>query len=110
MIRVYQIQLSDLQIQLLNEQGWGVDNPKIRAYGRRGLGRVEDVDMEFYTPVAVVQTDDLEEAFELMNLWEQPDRIVALAPFMASMSVGDVVETEDGRRFLCAPIGFEEIL
>lgn len=109
MIKVYKIQLTNEEIEQLNNEGWGSSNPKIRAYGQRSFGDVDKVDMQFYTHVANVKTYDREDAFRLMNLWEQEDLIELIDGPCASMSVGDVLEMEDGRRFLCASFGFTAI-
>lgn len=108
MIKVYQIVLSNFEIYTLNKEGWECPDPKIRAYGRLSFVKPEDVDMQFYTHVANVQTSDQEEAFMLMNLWEKPELVEKLSP-TRSMSVGDVLEMEDGTFYLCASFGFEPL-
>jgi hypothetical protein len=109
MIEVYQIRLNDLEMFQLQAEGWDSENAKLRAYGRKMFGKVEDVNMEHYTHVANVYTNDMEEAFRLMNLWEGSDNIVEKLGACSSMSVGDVLEMEDGKRFVCASFGFKEI-
>jgi hypothetical protein len=47
----------------------------------------------------------MEEAFKLMNLWERPESIEKLGR-CSSMSVGDILELEDGTKFRCASFGF----
>ena len=108
MLNVYQIRLTHEEVVQLTAFGWGVDNPKIQAYGARHFGKIENVNMDHYDLVAKVDTNDLEKAFELMNLWDRPELVTKLSS-CSSMSVGDVVEDEDGNRFLCASFGFEKI-
>ena len=109
MLNVYQIRLTHEEVVQVTALGWGVDNPKIQAYGARHFGsKIENVNMDHYDLVAKVDTNDLEKAFELMNLWDRPELVTKLSS-CSSMSVGDVVEDEDGNRFLCAAFGFEKI-
>ena len=109
MLNVYQIRLTHEEVVQVTALGWGVDNPKIQAYGARHFGnKIKNVNMDHYDLVAKVDTNDLEEAFELMNLWDHPERVTKLSS-CSSMSVGDVVEDEDGNRFLCASFGFDKI-
>ncbi len=105
MIKVYQFHLNDLEMFQLRAEGWESENVKIRAYGRKSLGKVEDVNMEYYTHVANVYTNDKEVAFREMNLWEEVNMVETFGDCY-SMSVGDVLEMEDGSRFICANFGF----
>jgi hypothetical protein len=107
MLNVYQIQLSDKETAGINRVGWDFSE-KTKAFAGRSFVKPYAVKIDFYDMVATVDTDDLEEAFELMNLWEQPERVSKLLR-CSSMSVGDIVETENGDRYLCASFGFEKI-
>jgi hypothetical protein len=49
----------------------------------------------------------MEEAFELMNLWNDESKVERLGP-CSSMSVGDILDV-DGKLFRCASFGFEAI-
>jgi hypothetical protein len=49
----------------------------------------------------------MEDAFRLMNLWENPELVEKLGR-CSSMSVGDILEMEDGTMFRCASFGFTE--
>jgi len=107
MIKVYQIQLTDLEITVANEGG---TSPRLKAYFDRSFGSTFKAEnFQYYTHVANVFTDDMEYAFELMNLWEGSDNIVEKLGRCSSMSVGDVLEMEDGTKFRCASFGFEQI-
>ena len=81
-------------------------------------------DMEL---MAEVEGDDPEHAYKLMQngvvtdswMMNPPDGLKVLSPPVVhlgrlygrrSMNVGDVVLTNDGRRFFCAAIGFEELV
>lgn len=107
MLKVFQIQLTDDEIALLNREGWGCTDPRIQAYGRRSLGEVGPI--ELYDHVANVDTDDLEAAFILMNLWNDESKITRIGESISSMSVGDIIENEQGERFVCASFGFNKI-
>lgn len=113
MIKVYQFHLNELERFRLTAQGWDSPDPKIRAYGRKSLGQVEDVNFNYYKHVANVNTNDREVAFTQMNLWDLLDdneqMVEKLQEEVYSMSVGDIIEMEDGTRYLCASFGWEII-
>lgn len=107
MIKVYQIQLTDEEIDAINR---GETFPKHLAYFNRSLdSRFKAEDFQYYTHVANVETDDMEEAFMLMNLWENESAIERITPRCSSMSVGDILEDADGKLFRCASFGFTAI-
>jgi hypothetical protein len=107
MIKVYQIQLTDAEITAVNN---GETSDRIKAYFDRSFdGSFKAENFQYYTHVANVSTLDMEQAFEFMNLWEQPERVDQITPYVASMSVGDILEMEDGTKFRCASVGFDEI-
>ena len=107
MLKVYQIQLTDSEITVFNAGG---SSPKLRAYFDRSFDSMFKAEnFEHYTHVANVQTDDMEYAFELMNLWEGSDNIVEKLGRCSSMSVGDILVTEDGAMYRCASFGFDKI-
>ena len=107
MIKVYQIQLTNKEIDLVNS---GESTPRTKAYLDRSFGRLWKIEnFQYYTHVANVDTNNMEDAFELMNLWDGSDNIVEKLGRCSSMSVGDILEMEDGTRYRCASFGFEEI-
>jgi hypothetical protein len=107
MIKVYQIQLTDLEITVANEGG---STPKLEAYFDRSFASTFMAEnFQYYTHVANVFTDDMEYAFELMNLWDGSDNIVEKLDRCSSMSVGDVLVMEDGSMYRCASFGFDKI-
>ena len=103
---VYQIDLADIA-DLINAEGWDChvkavahiqntihDNPAISV-------------MHFdscYTKVAEVVADDLNHVFEVGNIGPE-DRITRLRR-MHSISVGDIIEDEEGNRWMVAGVGF----
>lgn len=106
MIKVYQIQLTDLEITIANEGG---STPKLKAfYDRMFESTFKAENFQYYTHVANVDVDGFEQAFRAMNLWEDDenfDRVERLGP-CSSMSVGDIVEDHDGKLYRCASFGF----
>jgi hypothetical protein len=105
MINVYQIQLTDAEIAAVNN---GETSDRIKAYFDRSFERTFKAEnFQYYTHVANVDTNDMEEAFALMNLWEDESKVEKLGP-CSSMSVGDILDV-DGKLFRCASFGFDEI-
>ena len=107
MIKVYQIALTNAEIDMINS---GETSPRIKAYFDRSFeGKFKAENFQYYTHVANVDTNDMENAFEAMNLWEESiyfEDIFKLRP-CPSMSVGDILEMEDGSKYRCASFGFE---
>ena len=106
MIKVYQIQLTDLEIAAANGDRI---SPKIKAYFDRSFDTLFKAEnFQYYTHVANVDVDGFEQAFEAMNLWEDSnlfDRVEKLVK-CSSMSVGDIVADHDGTLYRCASFGF----
>ncbi len=104
MIKVYQIQLSDAEVDALNR---GEEFEKGKAYFSRMFdAKFKPEIFQFYDHVATVNTDSMESAFNLMNLWNQPELVERHGP-CSSMSVGDILDV-DGELFRCASFGFEK--
>jgi hypothetical protein len=102
MIKVYQIQLTNAEIDMINN---GETSDRIKAYFDRGFeGTFKAENFQYYTHVANVDTRDLEEAFKAMNIMS--DIPVSCYDRCSSMSVGDILELEDGTKFRCASFGF----
>lgn len=59
--------------------------------------------------VATVDTDSLDETFRLTNLWKEPEKVNKISEKMHSVSVGDILLTEDGQYHLVAGFGFDEV-
>lgn len=105
MIRVYQIQLTDAEVDAANR---GEQTPRIKAFFDRSFERTFKAEnFKFYDHVANVDAADMEEAFSLMNLWYDESKVVRLGR-CSSMSVGDILEV-DGSLYRCASFGFSLI-
>ena len=111
MIKVYQIRLTDAEVDAINRDE---DFPKAKAFFGRSFDSKFDPDnFQYYTHVANVHVDTMEEAFRAMNLWEDDvnffkiDRVIDVP--CSSMSVGDILELEDGSLYRCASWGFTSL-
>ena len=103
MIKVYQISLTDAEIDMINS---GETSDRIKAYFDRSLeGKFKAENFQYYTHVATVDTRDMEKAFEYMNLWNS-DKVQKITRAVSSMSVGDILES-NGQLYYCASFGFE---
>lgn len=103
MIKVYQIQLTDAEIAIVNSGG--EYTPRIKAYFDRSFeSTFKAENFQYYTHVATVETNDMEEAFKAMNIMS--DIPVSCYDRCSSMSVGDILEMEDGSKYRCASFGF----
>ena len=91
MITIYQIRLTNEQIDRVNAYGFGsVPAMKAKTNVMFGAKNFKYSDFEYYMPTMKVDTNDLEEAFELTNLWEDESKIERLGPYQSSSSVGDI--------------------
>lgn len=107
MIKVYQIQLTDAEVADSNLVVGS--SPRVKAYFDRSFdGSFKAENFQYYTHVANVDTNDMEEAFQLMNLWEDETKVEKLGP-CSSMSVGDILVLECGWVYRCASFGFAPI-
>jgi hypothetical protein len=106
MIKVYQIQLSNAEVDAINR---GEQSLKSKAYFGRLFHRTFKPEyFVYYDHVASVDADNMETAFRLMNLWEDESKIQKHAR-CSSMSVGDILELEDGSRYRCTSFGFDPL-
>ena len=103
MIKVYQIQLTDAELDAFNR---GARSEKSKAYLSRMFdGTLKPEIFQFYDHVANVYAADMDDAYRLMNLWEDEALVERLGP-CSSMSVGDILELEDGSKYRVASFGF----
>ena len=102
MIKVYQIALTDAEVDMINS---GETSDRIKAYFDRSFdGTFKAENFQYYTHVATVDTNDMEKAFEYMNLWNS-DKVQKITRLVSSMSVGDILEY-NGQLYRCASFGF----
>lgn len=108
MITIFQIQTSDAQVDAFNA---GSSVPAIEAKRKLLIGakKFEPSMLEFFTPVYEVETDNLDTAFELTNLWMNGHLVRALPGTRGhSSSVGDIFG-HNGRYYMVDNFGFEEL-
>lgn len=88
MITIYQIKITNAQIDAFNA---GRSAPSIEAKRTLmfGASKFTPDMLQHFTEVARVDTNDLEEAFELTNLWEDTSKVQKFTQ-MSSTSVGDI--------------------
>lgn len=96
----------------INALGWteaAKRFPAVAAYlaARRGSEGFKTEHLTHYAPVAVVAGEDLEDVFAILNGAKLGD-IIALGRFW-SLSVGDIVVTQEGEQYIVDPIGFSLI-
>ncbi len=99
---VYQIALS----QSNNDPSDALMNVHF-SLSLRGSKAWNEIFWKFFQPVATVATDDLDHAFELMNLWNDESLVERIKP-LHSLSVGDILKSGD-KFFMVDPYGFSEI-
>ena len=107
---VYQIELSKAIVNEVNQLGDHLKAcdafPSYNAYFQTRWGKWEPEFLAYYTLVAEINTDDLEEVFEVGNGYGDQSKLRRISP-MHSVSVGDLVRNAKGEWFLCAPVGWE---
>ena len=76
--------------------------------GDKTVGLAEKALYEgLYTGVAQIEADNLDQVFEIGNIG--PESSITRLSRMASVSVGDLIEDEDGNRHVVANFGFKEV-
>lgn len=106
MITIYQIRVTEEEVNRYNA---GVSVPSIEAKRKvsfRAKNFTSDM-LKYYCEVAQVSTDDLEEAFELTNLWNDESKVNRFTK-MSSTSVGDIFRLRE-RFYMVDTFGFTEL-
>ena len=88
MITIYQIKMTNTQIDSFNT-GQSVPSIEAKRALMFGASKFTPGMLKHFTEVARVDTDDLEHAFELTNLWEDIGKVKKFTE-MSSTSVGDI--------------------
>lgn len=107
MITIYQIQLTDAQVNAFNA---GNSVPSIEAKRKLMFGSkhfTPDM-LQYFTEVARVDTDDLEDAFAITNIWNEAWKVDRITETMSSTSVGDIFG-QNGRFYMVDNFGFAEL-
>lgn len=109
---VYQIQLSDAQIDLINDKGHDAVPAQVAKLkmsmdyngDRIGQAAYEAFDAGYYTHVANITADCVSDVYTIGNIGPMKS-IERISP-MSSISVGDIIVNEEGQMVVVAPVGF----
>jgi hypothetical protein len=70
-------------------------------------------DFDEYVKVADVDTDDINNVFELTNHithnWKENEEVTAHLDLVRSTSVGDIVIDPEGKKYICVDFGWDEL-
>ena len=109
--QVYQIHLTNEDIALINSTGDHAAVPanalkQKMSFGRDRIGgyAAEAWDKGYYTHVANITAEDINEVFEIGNIG--PEQNIERIAQMHSVSVGDMIIVDDGTQVVVADIGF----
>ena len=113
--KVYQIQLTDAEVDHVNANGHdSLPKQKIKVdmdfdfRGNKIASMARDaMDSGYYNHVANIRAADVAQVFEVGNIG--PESQIERLGRMSSVSVGNVVEEADGTRWVCAPFGWKEV-
>jgi len=110
--KVYQIQLTDAEIDLINEKGHNAvhkQSLKLDMNFKDNTGAIaaDAFNRGYYTHVANITADTLEGVFHVGNMG--PEENIERMSRMHSISIGDIVETADGEQSVVATFGFKEV-
>ena len=110
---VYQIQIDRSvynEVNRLGHEAAAQQYPEYRAYmdtSFRGSTKYKPEYAEYFKPVCTIEAANLNRVFDIGNIGPE-ESITRLAP-MHSISVGDIIEDEQGRRVMVDSFGFGEI-
>ena len=115
--KIFQIHLTDAEVNTINETGDHFAVPKQAARLRLQFGTdnpkaaddlVNDAFAKgFFEHVGNIRANDLEDVFEVGNIG--PENLIERFSQMHSISVGDVILDEDGMMWLTAQVGFQPV-
>ena len=110
--KVYQIQLTDAEIDLINEKGHDAvhkQSLKLDMNFKDNTGAIaaDAFNRGYYTHVANITADTLEGVFHVGNMG--PEENIERMSRMHSISIDDIVENADGEQSVVATFGFKEV-
>ena len=115
--KIFQIHLSDAEVDFINHTGDHFAVPKQAARLRLQFGTdnpkaADDLVNDAFTKgyfehVGNIRANDLEDVFEVGNIG--PENLIERFSQMHSISVGDVILDEDGMMWLTAQVGFQPV-
>jgi hypothetical protein len=96
MITIYQIQMTNSEVDAFNA-GHPVEKIDVKRRLMFGAKKFDPSMLKHFDAVYEVETNDLEEAFEITNIWENGHLVRALPGTRGhSSSVGDIFRKGDG--------------
>jgi len=110
---VYQINYTNDEIEGINSgmKSMKRDIKSDMAFDFRGEKIVDLAEKalyeNLYNAVSYIEADSLNEVFQVGNIG--PESQITRLDRMASVSVGDLIEDEDGNRHVVANFGFKEV-
>lgn len=109
MIKIFQIILTNAEIDLINSSPLGHTAVERQIHKMDlSMGCQLTTEMLYsFEHTMTVDTDDLEEAFHVTNLWNDESSITRVSERQASTSVGDMLVTSNGDTYICAAVGFQ---
>jgi hypothetical protein len=111
--KVYQIKLTDAEVDMINDKGHdSVHKNSLRLdmnIRANDIGRLaaDAFNRGYYTHVSNITADSLEGVFHVGNMGPESS-IERISP-MHSLSVGDIVEDEAGKKSVVADWGFKDV-
>jgi len=110
--KLYQIRLTDSEIDLINKEGHEAVHKNSLRLSMNFSKDISSISADafnrgYYTHVSNITTEGLEGVFQVGNIGPE-EQIERLAP-MHSVSVGDIVEGEDGVKHVVADFGFKKV-
>lgn len=104
-IVIHQIVLSDEEIDQVNA---GQSVPKYDAKMSAIFGKYKSDNTVFYSPTFAVEARDLEHAYEITNLWKNPELVEPILEGGYSSSVGDIFQIDE-KFYMVDVFGFKEV-
>ncbi len=110
---VYQISYTDSDIDAINAEqpnaAYTAKRDMQFDFGGKGIANMAEKAFYegLYTGVALIEADSLDQVFEIGNMG--PESKITRLSRMSSVSVGDLIEDEDGNRHVVASFGFKEV-
>ena len=114
---VYQFHMSDAAFDKINAVGWGGDFGEHameveihREVKFEGSENYRPEMGKYFTKVAEIEAGDLDDVFRIGNIGPRPEAgesLTRVAERMHSISIGDIILTQDDYLWMVDPEGFE---
>jgi hypothetical protein len=103
---VFQIEITE---DLINRVNRGENPPEYTAYMEAMLGNwSRGMALNLYKKVSEITAQSLDEVFEIGNIG--PEENIHRIGSMHSISVGDIIQDETGKRYVVDSFGFSEVV